>query len=125
MFEAVETGIVKSKGPISGTVRKGNLVITAQIPKDPETGAVIGGDITVQTRRTLDNLRLAITAAGGTMADVMLCQIYLIDPADAAGMNAVYREYFEEPYPCRATVVAKELLAPDMRIELIATAHLG
>ncbi|MFC0387168.1 RidA family protein [Muricoccus vinaceus] len=125
MFEAVETGIAKSKGPISGTVRKGGLVITAQIPKDPESGAIIAGDITAQTHRTLSNLRMAVEAAGGSMADVMLCQIYLIDPADAAGMNAVYREYFQEPYPCRATVVVKELLAPGMLIELIATAQIG
>lgn len=125
MFDVVDTGIVPSKGPISGTVKKGNLLITAQVPKDPVSGAIIEGDITVQTRRTLDNLRMALKGGGGSLADVMLCQVYLIDPADAAGMNAVYREYFQEPYPCRATVVAKELLAPGMRIELIATAHLG
>ncbi|MCR0982874.1 RidA family protein [Roseomonas populi] len=125
MFEAVETGIIKSKGPISGTVKKGGTIITAQIPKDPQTGAIVEGDIATQTRRTLENLRMAVEAAGGTMADVMLCQIYLIEPSDAAGMNAVYREFFAEPYPCRATVVVKELLAPGMRIELIATAQLG
>ncbi|SHI36216.1 Enamine deaminase RidA, house cleaning of reactive enamine intermediates, YjgF/YER057c/UK114 family [Roseomonas rosea] len=125
MFEVVETGIVKSKGPINGTVKKGNLVLTAQVPKDPETGAIIPGDIETQTRRTLSNLKMAIEAAGGTLADVMLCQIYLVEPGDAAGMNAVYREFFQEPYPCRATVVVKELLAPGMRIELIATAQLG
>lgn len=124
MFEVVDTGIVPSKGPISGTVRKGPMVITAQIPKDPVTGAVIEGDIASQTRRTLENLKMAIEAAGGSLADVMLVQIYLIDGADSAGMNAVYREFFSAPYPCRATVVAKELLAPGMRIEIIATAHI-
>jgi enamine deaminase RidA (YjgF/YER057c/UK114 family) len=40
-------------------------------------------------------------------------------------MNAVWRDIFREPYPCRATVVVKELLAPGMRIEIVATAHLG
>ncbi|WP_338661502.1 RidA family protein [Pararoseomonas sp. SCSIO 73927] len=125
MFEAVETGIIRSKGPISGTVRKGGLVITAQVPKDPVTGTIVEGDIAVQTRRALENLRMAVEAAGGTLADVMLCQIYLTEASDAAGMNAVYREFFAEPYPCRATVVVKELLAPGMRIELIATAQLG
>lgn len=124
MFEVVDTGIVPSKGPISGTVRKGPMVITAQIPKDPVTGAVVQGDITEQTRRTLENLKMAMEAADGSLRDVMLVQIYLIDSADSAGMNAVYREYFSEPYPCRATVVAKELLAPGMRIEIIATAHI-
>ena len=125
MFEVVDTGIVRSKGPINGTVRKGNMVLTAQIPKDPATGAIVSGDIETQTRRTLANLKMAIEAAGGTLADVMMVQIFLIDPADAAGMNRVYAETFAEPYPCRATVVAKELLAPGMRIEIIAQAHLG
>lgn len=64
MFEAVKTALAPSKGPISGTVRKGPLVITAQIPKDPVTGEIVQGDITVQTRRTLENLRIALEGAG-------------------------------------------------------------
>jgi enamine deaminase RidA (YjgF/YER057c/UK114 family) len=125
LFEAVKSGLVASKGPISGTVRKGPLVITAQIPKDPVTGEMVQGDITVQTRRTLDNLRIAMEGAGGSLADVMMIQVYLVDGADAAAMNTVWREVFTEPYPCRATVVVKDLLAPGMRIEIVATAHLG
>lgn len=125
MFEAVRSKLVPSKGPISGVVRKGPLVITAQIPKDPVTGEIVQGDITVQTRRTLDNLRLAMEGAGGSLADVMLIQVYLVNAADAAPMNAVWREVFAEPFPCRATVVVKELLSPGMLIEIIATAHLG
>ncbi|RMI15235.1 RidA family protein [Pseudoroseomonas wenyumeiae] len=125
MFEAVKTGLVASKGPISGVVRKGPLVITAQIPKDPVTGTIVEGDITLQTRRTLDNLRIAMEGAGGSLADVMMVQVYLVNGTDAAAMNAVWREVFTDPFPCRATVVVKELLAPGMLIEVIATAHLG
>lgn len=125
MFEVVTTGIAPSRGPISGTVRKGPLLYTAQIPKDPATGALVTGDIETQTRRALGNLRMALEAAGGSLADVMMVQVFLTDAADAAGMNRVYAETFRPPYPCRATVVVKELLAPGMRIELVATAHLG
>lgn len=125
MFEVIRSKLIPSKGPISGVVRKGPLVLTAQIPKNPDTGEIVGGDITVQTRRTLDNLRLAMEGAGGSLADVMMVQVYLTDSADAPAMNAVWREVFTEPFPCRATVVVKELLAPGMRIEIIATAHLG
>ena len=125
MFEVVNTGIAPSKGPISGTVRRGPLVMTAQIPKDPVTGAIVPGDIEVQTRRALDNLRMAVEAAGGTLADVMQVLIYLVDAADAAGMNKVYATYFKAPYPNRATVVVKELLSPGMRIEMVATAYVG
>ncbi len=125
MFEAVKVALAPSRGPISGTVRNGPFVMTAQIPKDPVTGDIVPGDITVQTRRALDNLRIAMEGAGGSLADVMMVQVYLVDAADAAGMNAVWREVFREPFPCRATVVVKDLLAPGMRIELVATAHLG
>jgi enamine deaminase RidA (YjgF/YER057c/UK114 family) len=125
MFEAVRTALAPSKGPISGVVRKGPLVITAQIPKDPVSGAIIEGDIAAQTRRVLENLRLAMEGAGGSLADVMMVQVFLVDGADAPAMNAVWRDIFREPYPCRATVVVKELLAPGMRIEIVATAHLG
>ncbi|MFD2051978.1 RidA family protein [Mesorhizobium calcicola] len=124
MFEVVDTGIAASSAPVSGTVRRGPFVLTAQIPKDPTTGKIVEGDITVQTRRTLENLRTAITAAGGTLADVLRAEVFLVDGGDAAGMNAVWREFFREPWPCRATVVVKELLSPGMRIELTATAWL-
>lgn len=125
MFEAVKTGLVPSKGPISGTVRKGPLVITAQIPKDPVTGKIVQGDIAVQTRRTLENLRIAMEGAGGSLADVMMVQVFIVEGTDARAMNEVWREVFSEPFPCRATVVVKDLLSPGMRIEIVATAHLG
>lgn len=125
MYETVDTGLAASKGPVSGTVRSGPFVFTAQVPKDPASGAIIPGDIRTQTRRALDNLQQSIAAAGGTLRDVAQVQIFLVDAADAAGMNEVYAEFFSAPYPNRATVVVKELLAPGMRIELTATAVLG
>ena len=77
----------------------------------------------MQTRQTLENLKRGITAAGGTMADIVQVQIHLVDRADAAGMNAVYREYFSQPYPVRATVISG-LLAEGLKVEMLATAVL-
>lgn len=125
MFKVIDSGIVPSKGPVSGTTKAGNTVFMASVPKDPVSGEILKGDIDAQTRRTLSNLKMQVEAAGGSLKDIAQVLIYLVDPADAAGMNAVYREYFAEPYPNRATVVVKELLAPGMKIELVATAVLG
>ena len=83
------------------------------------------GDITGQTRRTLENLKITMEDAGGSLSDVMFVQVFLTAASDAAAMNAVWREYFSEPFPGRATVVVKELLAPGASIEIAATAHLG
>ncbi|RWE81301.1 MAG: RidA family protein [Mesorhizobium sp.] len=122
MFEVVKTGITSSVSPVSGMVRKGPLVLTAQIPKDPATGKIVEGDIIIQTRQMLENVKTGLAAAGGSLADVMRAEVFLVDAADAPAMNAVWREFFSEPWPCRATVVVKEFLSPGMRIEMTATA---
>lgn len=125
MFTVVETGLAPSKGPVNGTVKAGNVIYTAQVPRDPRTGEMVDGDIAVQMRQTLINLKQAIEAGGGRLEDIAQIVIYLVDAADGPGMNEVYREFFQQPYPSRATVVVKELMGPTMRVELIAHAYIG
>jgi enamine deaminase RidA (YjgF/YER057c/UK114 family) len=125
MFTVVDTGLAPSKGPVNGTVRAGNVIYTAQVPRDPNTGEMTGGDITVQMRQTLTNLKQAMESVGGTLEDIAQVVIYLVDSADGPAMNAVYQEFFKQPYPSRATIVVKELMGPTMRVELIAHAYLG
>ncbi|MFT4001171.1 MAG: RidA family protein [Rhizobium sp.] len=121
MFEKIETGIAASKAPLSGTVRAGRIVRSAHIAKNPATGELLTGDIETQARQVFRNLRQALEAAGGSLADVVQIQAYLIDKADAPGMNRVYREFFSAPYPVRATVVT-DLLSAGIRLEIMATA---
>ena len=121
MFEKVETGIAASKAPLSGTVKAGRIVRSAHIAKNQKTGELVTGDIEAQARQVFRNLQQAIEAAGGTLADVVQVQAYLIDKADAPGMNRVYREFFSAPYPVRATVVT-DLLSIGIRLEIMATA---
>ena len=124
MIEKIDVGMAPSSAPVSDCVKAGQQVWLVAIAEDPATGEIVQGDIGVQTRRTLENLKRAITAAGGTMADITQVQIFLSDKADAAGMNAVYREYFTEPYPVRATVIAG-LLAQGLKVEMLATGVIG
>ncbi|WP_421759852.1 RidA family protein [Devosia sp.] len=125
MKEAIDTGIAPSSAPISDCVRSGKHVWLVVIAEDPKTGTIVAGDIEPQTRQALQNLDQAIRAAGGTLADIVQVQIFLVDRADAKGMNRVYAEYFvSRPFPVRATVVVKELLAEGLRIEITATAVL-
>jgi 2-iminobutanoate/2-iminopropanoate deaminase len=125
-FEAVDTGIAPSSAPISDANRAGNLVWLVAVSEDPATGQIVTGSIEEQTRRTLMNLEQGVRAAGGTLADIVDVRVFLVDRADAKGMNAVYAEFFTtRPYPVRATVVVKELLADGLRIEMTATAVLA
>jgi 2-iminobutanoate/2-iminopropanoate deaminase len=125
MFTVIDTGLAPSKAPVNGTVRAGNMIYTAQVPRDPKTGEMTGGDIKIQMRQTLANLKQAVEAGGGTLGDIVQVLVYLVDASDGAGMNEVYKEFFRPPYPSRATVVVKELMGPTMRVEIIAHAYLG
>ena len=126
MIERIETGIAPSSAPINDAVRAGKQVWLVAIAEDPVTGEIVPGGIEAQARRCIQNLQLGIVAAGGTLKNLVMVQIYLVDRADAPGMNAVYREFFTvQPYPVRATVVVKELLAKGLRVEMLATAVVG
>ena len=125
MIERIETGIAPSSAPISDAVRAGRHVWLVAIAEDPVTGEIVEGDIEAQTRRCIQNLEIGVKAAGGTLANLAMVQIFLVDSADSSGMNAVYREFFtQQPFPVRATVVVKELLAKGLKIEITATAVL-
>ncbi len=125
MIERIDSGIVAGSSPVSDAIKAGNQVWLVAIAEDPVSGEIVAGGIEAQTRRTIENLQMAVNAAGGTLANIVQVQVFLIDSADAKGMNAIYAEYFKQPYPVRATVVVKELLAKGLRVEMLATAVVG
>ena len=97
-------------GPYSQATRAGNLVFfSGQIPLDPATGDLVGGDIAAQARRAFDNLKAVCEAAGGTMDDIARVGLYLTDLAEFAAVNAVMGEYFAQPYPARSTIEVSAL----------------
>ncbi|UXN68968.1 Rid family hydrolase [Devosia neptuniae] len=125
MIERIDSGIVAGSSPVNDAIKAGNQVWLVAIAEDPVSGEIVAGGIEAQTRRTIENLQMAVNAAGGTLANIVQVQVFLIDSADAKGMNAIYAEYFKQPYPVRATVVVKELLAKGLRVEMLATAVVG
>lgn len=125
MFETIDTGKADTGGPISGAVKNGNIVMTVQIPTLAETSKLAEGGIEAQSRQVFANLARAMEVAGGSLADVMLVQVYIVDSSDWAPMHRVWTETFKAPFPARATVVVKELMLEGMLIEIVASAHLG
>lgn len=92
-------------GPYSQAIRNGGMVfLSGQIPLDPATGELVGGDISAQTRRVFDNMKAVCAAAGGSLDDISRLGIYLTDLGDFAAVNAVMTEYFTAPYPARSTI---------------------
>jgi 2-iminobutanoate/2-iminopropanoate deaminase len=105
-------------GPYSPAVRAGQLLfVSGQVPIDPATGQLIEGDIAAQTRRVLDSVGALLLAGERSFASVVRTTIFLADMNDFAAVNAIYAEYFSEPYPARATVQVARL-PKDARVEI-------
>jgi len=97
-------------GPYSQAIQVGNLLYTSgQIPIDPDTGSIVAGGIKEQTRQSLLNVRAILLEAGLTMGNVVKTTVFLTDMNDFAEMNAVYEEFFSEPFPARSAVAVKAL----------------
>ena len=97
-------------GPYSQAIQVGNLVYTSgQIPIDPTTGAFVEGGIKEQTRQSLSNVKAILEEAGLSMSNVVKTTVFMADMGDFAEMNAVYAEFFTEPYPARSAVAVKTL----------------
>ena len=97
-------------GPYSQAIKVGNLVYTSgQIPIAPATGNFVEGGIKEQTRQSLSNVKAILEEAGLTMANVVKTTVFMADMNDFADMNAVYAEFFAEPYPARSAVAVKTL----------------
>lgn len=112
----------KAIGPYSQAVRVGDLLfVSGQVPLDPATGNIVEGDITVQTRRVLDNIGAVLGSAGLSFAHVAKTTIFVADMGDFAKVNEVYGSYFTEPFPARATVQVARL-PKDARVEIDAIA---
>ena len=100
----------KASGTYSQAIKAGNTVYFAgQIPLVPETMQMIQGDFKEHARQVFRNLAAVAEAAGGNLAKIVKLNIYLIDIENAAMVNEVMAEFYNEPYPARAMVAVKQL----------------
>jgi 2-iminobutanoate/2-iminopropanoate deaminase len=109
-------------GPYSqAVVCDGWVFCSGQIPLDPATMDLVGGDVAAQTDRVLSNLRAVLEAAGASLQTVVKTTVYLSDMALFGPMNEVYGPYFGEHRPARATVAVRTLPRNvDVEIECVA-----
>ena len=109
-------------GPYSHAVWAGELLyLSGQTPLDPASGALVPGDVRAQTSQVFANLAAVLDAAGRSFDNVVKANVFLVDMADFAAMNAVYATVFTAPYPARSTVAVAGLpLGARVELEQIA-----
>jgi len=109
-------------GPYSQGISSGSYLFTAgQIPVNPTTGELVQGDITLQTRQVLSNIRAILEAAGLSLNSVVKTTVFLKDMNEFAAMNEVYAEFFNDAKPARSTVQVSRL-PRDAGVEIEVTA---
>ena len=124
MLERINApGAPQPRGPYSHAVRAGDFIyVSGQAAIDPKTNEFEIGTVAEETRRTLDNIRSILQAAGAGLEDVVKCSVFLADVRNFAEMNEVYEEYFGKAKPARTTVQAV-LPAVGVKIEIDCVAY--
>jgi enamine deaminase RidA (YjgF/YER057c/UK114 family) len=108
-------------------VNSGTIVyISGQVPSDA-SGKVIGeGDFEAQVEQVFANLKIAVEAAGGTMADIVKLNYFLspeVNQADVPKMRPIRDRYINVEKPPASTFVAvSRLMRPGWLIEIEAVA---
>ena len=109
-------------GPYSqATIANGFVYTAGQVPLIPGEGKLAEGDIQVQTRQALENVKAVLEAAGTSLSNVMKTTVFLDNMDDFSRMNAIYEEFFPENPPARSAVeVARLPLGALVEIEAVA-----
>ena len=114
------------KGNYSQAVRIGDLLfISGQLPVDPE-GRFVSGTVAAQAKQALSNIRAIVEAAGGTIAHLVQCTIYVSDITHWAEVDKVYGTFMSgvPVLPARAVVPVKEMhYGAQIEIQAIASLH--
>ena len=118
--------LVTSAGIMSHGIKvpAGNMVfVSGQVARNAQGELVGKGDITAQTRQTLENLKSVLEAGGATLDDVVKVTVFAIDVVGHYDrIHAARAEYFKSDYPASTMVEVRSLVDPDMLIEIEAIA---
>ncbi|MEM1117522.1 MAG: RidA family protein [Bacteroidota bacterium] len=108
--------------PFSQAVRVGDLVfLSGALGTVPGTVGLAPGGIEAESRQTMENIATTLEAFGLGMEDVVKCTVMLVDIAEWPAFNAVYRTFFEPPFPARSAFAASGLaLGARVEVECIA-----
>ncbi|MGE0698980.1 MAG: RidA family protein [Hyphomicrobiaceae bacterium] len=98
------------------------LFISGQVDYDAKGGPGHPGDFAAQARATLESLKAQVEAAGGTLANIVKLNTYLVDIRHRTELAAVREEFFGKKSPASTLVGVTALALPGWLIEIEAIA---
>ena len=116
MLKIVNEG-AKSDLPFSPAIIAGDLMfVSGQASVDPDRGVIISGTFEQEMRRSIENLRSILEAAGLSLDNVINVKSYVGEQSDLPEYNRIYAEYFTAPLPTRSTIIG--VLGTMLKFEL-------
>ena len=104
-------GVPQSALPFSPALKVNDLVfVSGQASVDER-----------EVRRSFENARKILAAAGLDFSDVVQVRNYVANQDDLAEFNVIYKDYFQEPYPARTTLIG--CLGTLLKFEVDLLAH--
>lgn len=92
-------------GTYSQAVRCQNTVyLSGQIPLNPQTMELVSLDIKEQITQVFENLSAVCAASGGSLANIVKLNVYLLDLSHFPLVNEAMTRYFATPFPARAVI---------------------
>lgn len=124
MKSKVVDGKARPRGRFPHVKRAGDfLFVSGTSSRQPDDTIEGIGDIRVQTRAVLTNIRDILRSMDADLSDIVEVTSYLVNMNDFAGYNETYAEFFDYDGPTRTTVAVSELPNPQLLVEIRVVAY--
>lgn len=99
-----DNGLPATPLPFSLATQVGDLIFVSGQASVDENGAIVSGTFEEEFRRSMENMKKVLEAAGSDLAHVVQIRSYVRDPQNVKLYNELYREYFTDKLPARTTL---------------------
>lgn len=109
----------RSIGYNHAIVADGTFYMAGQVAMDEDSN-IVGDDIATQARKAYENVGRLLRAVGKGLDDVVKVTTHIIEPHERYydGYKTVYRETFDEPFPCHTVLGTHQLAHEDYLVEI-------